>query len=165
MANFNSKIINLAIFSPRWYVSRRLLALSEGEIAALTTSMRQIGVGTPGGAEALAIFHEYFFDEWITGSLSAPLARINVDEKNCFGVIEWQAVRGGGVAVFSQSTQQQQRGNIDRNTAPASRTHSQIAESLQLSAWRPRKAHRCPRPTACVAEKRRLGRSKVHGRR
>ena len=36
-------------------VSRRLLALSEGEIAALTTSMRQIGVGIPGGAEALAI--------------------------------------------------------------------------------------------------------------
>ena len=30
----------------RKYVSRRLLALSEGEIAALTTSMRQIGVGT-----------------------------------------------------------------------------------------------------------------------
>ena len=32
----------------RKYVSRLLLALSEGEIAALTTSMRQIGVGTPG---------------------------------------------------------------------------------------------------------------------
>ena len=38
------------------YVSRRLLALSEGEIAALTTSMRQIGVGTPGGAEAWPSF-------------------------------------------------------------------------------------------------------------
>ena len=37
-------------------VSRWLLALSEGEIAPLTTSMRQIGVGTPGGAEALASF-------------------------------------------------------------------------------------------------------------
>ena len=41
----------------RKYVSRRLLALSEGEIAALTTSMRQVGVGAPGGAVALAIFH------------------------------------------------------------------------------------------------------------
>ena len=40
------------------YVSRRLLALSEGGIAARTTSMRQIGVGTPGGAEALATFHQ-----------------------------------------------------------------------------------------------------------
>ena len=40
----------------RKYVPRRLLALSEGEIIALTTSMRQIGVGTQGGAEALAIF-------------------------------------------------------------------------------------------------------------
>ena len=42
----------------RKYVSRRPLAPSEGEIVALTTSMRQIGVGTPGGAEALAIIHQ-----------------------------------------------------------------------------------------------------------
>ena len=74
-------------------MSRRLLALSEGEIAALTTSMRQIGVGTPGGAEALAILHQLLYDEWMTGSLSGPLARIKVDEKNCFGMIEWKAVR------------------------------------------------------------------------
>ena len=47
----------------RKYVSWLLLALSEGEIAALTTSMRQIGVGTPGGAEALGIFHQLFCDE------------------------------------------------------------------------------------------------------
>ena len=65
----------------RKYVSRRLLALSEGETAALTTSMRQIGEGTPGGAEALAIFHQLPCDEWMTGSLSGPLARIKVDEK------------------------------------------------------------------------------------
>ena len=36
----------------RKYVSRRLLALSEGEIAALTTAMRQLGVASQGGAEA-----------------------------------------------------------------------------------------------------------------
>ena len=36
----------------------------EREIAALTTSMRQIGVGTPGGAEALSIFRQLLFDEW-----------------------------------------------------------------------------------------------------
>ena len=77
----------------RKYVSRRLLALSEGEVAALTTSMRQIGVGTPGCAEALAIFHQPLSHEWMTGSLRGPLARIKVDEKNCFGMIEWQAVR------------------------------------------------------------------------
>ena len=40
------------------YVSRKLLALSEGEIAALTTAMRQLGVGSQGGAEALASFHQ-----------------------------------------------------------------------------------------------------------
>ena len=55
------------------YVSRRLLARSEGEIAGLTTSIRQIGVGTPFGAEALAIFHQLLYDEWMTGSLSGPL--------------------------------------------------------------------------------------------
>ena len=36
----------------RKYVSGRLMALSEGAIATLTTSIRQIGVGTLGGAEA-----------------------------------------------------------------------------------------------------------------
>ena len=35
-----------------------------------------------------------------TGSLSGPLARTKVDEKNCFGMIEWR-------------TRQQQRGNIE----------------------------------------------------
>ena len=45
-------------------VSRRLLVLSEGEIAALTSSLRQIGV------ELL----------WMTGSFIGPLARIKVDE-------------------------------------------------------------------------------------
>ena len=84
----------------RKYVSRRLLALSEAEIAALT-SMRQIGVGTPGGADALAIFRLLQNDEWMTGSLSGPLARIKVDEQNCFGMIEWQA--RGGVAVSPQA--------------------------------------------------------------
>ena len=77
----------------RKYVSRRFLALSEWEIAVLTTSMRQIGVGTPGGAEALAIFHQPLYDEWMTGSISGPLARIKADEKNCFEMIEWKAVR------------------------------------------------------------------------
>ena len=77
----------------RKYGSRRLLALSEGEIAALTTAMRQLGVGAQGGAEALAIFHQLFYDEWAEGSLTEPLARIKVDEKNCFGMIEWKAVR------------------------------------------------------------------------
>ena len=45
-------------------VSRRLLALSEGEIAALTAAMRQLGVGSQGGAEALAVFHQLIFDDW-----------------------------------------------------------------------------------------------------
>ena len=77
----------------RKYVSRRLLALTGGEIAASTTSERQIGVPTPGGAEALATFHQLLYGDGVTGSLSGPLARVKADEKNCFGVIEWKAVR------------------------------------------------------------------------
>ena len=56
----------------RKYVSRRLLALSEGEIATLTAA----------AAEALAIFHQLIFDEWTSGTLDTPQARIKVDETN-----------------------------------------------------------------------------------
>ena len=77
----------------RKHVSRRLLALSGGERAALTTTMRQLGVGSQGGAEALAIFHQLLYEEWASGSLIEPLARIKVDEQNCFGMVQWNAVR------------------------------------------------------------------------
>ena len=69
----------------RKYVSWRLLALSEGEIAVLTTALRQLEVGSQGGGEALAIFHQLPYDCWAAGSLTEPLVRIKVDEKNCFG--------------------------------------------------------------------------------
>ena len=59
-------------------VSRRHQALIEGDIAA---AMRQLGVGSQGGAEALAIFHQLFSDECALGSLATLLARIKVDEK------------------------------------------------------------------------------------
>ena len=55
--------------------------LSEGEIAALMTAMRQLGVGFQGGAEALAIFHQLTYHERRACSLTTPLARIKVDEK------------------------------------------------------------------------------------
>ena len=56
-------------------VSRRLLALNEGEIAALTLAMRQLGVGSQGGAEALVIFHQLLYDVWTAGSLNIPLVK------------------------------------------------------------------------------------------
>ena len=71
-------------------------AHSDGRVLAkmrVAASMRQIGVGTPGGAEALAIFRQLLIDEWMTGSLRRPLARMKVDEKNCFGVVGWWAAR------------------------------------------------------------------------
>ena len=57
------------------------------------TAMRQLGVGSQGGAEAFVFFHQLIYDEWATRSLNAPLARIEVDEKHCFGMIERKAVR------------------------------------------------------------------------
>ena len=56
----------------RKYVSRQLLALREGEMAPLMTAMRQVGVGSQGGAEALSVFHQLIFDEWMAGSLETP---------------------------------------------------------------------------------------------
>ena len=73
-------------------------------------SMRQIGVGTSGGAEALAVFHHLLYNQWMTGSLSGPLARIKVDEKNCFGMIEWKAVREAASRIFPKHAEQ---GDID----------------------------------------------------
>ena len=66
----------------RKYVSRRLLALDEGEIAALMTAMRQLGVGSQ------------VVPKWVAGSLNAPLARNKIDERSLFGTIEWNAARG-----------------------------------------------------------------------
>ena len=68
----------------RKYVSRRLLALSEGDIAALTVAMRQIEVGTEGGFEAFFMLRPLLYDEWTAGTIVTPLARITVDEKNFF---------------------------------------------------------------------------------
>ena len=74
----------------RKYVSRRLLALSEGEIASLTTAMRRLGVGSQGGTEALAIFHQLTIglqDPW------QPRWPESKWTKNSVGMIEWNAVR------------------------------------------------------------------------
>ena len=49
----------------RKYVSTATPGAQRGrnEIAALTTSMRQLGVGSQGGAEAFAVFHQLLYDE------------------------------------------------------------------------------------------------------
>ena len=75
------------------YVSKRLLLLNAPELTKTCVEMRQLGAGVSGGAEALAIFHQLLFDAWKAGRLTKPLARIKVDEKNCFGSLEWESVR------------------------------------------------------------------------
>ena len=65
----------------RKFVSGRLPALSEGEIAAFTAAMHQLGFGSQGGADAIAIFHQFIYNEWASGTLVTPLTRIKVDQK------------------------------------------------------------------------------------
>jgi hypothetical protein len=77
----------------RKYVSKRLLSINSSDLAKTLLEMRQLGAGAAGGAEALAIFHQLVFAAWKAGRLTKPLARIKVDEKNCFGSLEWDSVR------------------------------------------------------------------------
>ena len=64
-----------------------------GDIERVMAAMRQLGVRTPGGAEALAILQQLLFDLLEEGGMTRPLARGKVDEKNGFGMLEWPAVR------------------------------------------------------------------------
>ena len=93
----------------RWENSCESMSLSgsfrsvKEKIAALMTAMRQEGVGSKGGTEALSIFHQLIFDEWVAGSLNTPLARIKIHETKCFGMIGWSGTRQ---AAFSLDTLQ-----------------------------------------------------------
>ena len=53
--------------------------------------------------DALAIFHQWANDERQSGSLG-PLALIKVDEKKCFGMIEWCAVREAAAQLLPKHT-------------------------------------------------------------
>ena len=59
--------------------------LYAGDIDRTMEACRQLGVGTPGGAETLALFHHAVHHLWQQGLIATPLARIKVDLNNCFG--------------------------------------------------------------------------------
>jgi hypothetical protein len=84
--------IQMGEFLRKW-TCRRLLLLSGSDISRVMIALRQLGLGASGGAEALAILHQLIYKLWQRGSLAKPLARIKVDERNCFGMLEWPAVR------------------------------------------------------------------------
>ena len=67
--------------------------------------LRQLGDGSQEGAEALAIFQQLIFDEWMSGTLDTLLVRIKVGERNCFGLIEGARCETQQVPV-SQNMQQ-----------------------------------------------------------
>ena len=68
------------------------MLLHGGDISRVMTAMRQLGVGTPGGTEALAVSQQLVLELWKTDGLQRPLARIKIDEKNSFGSLEWPAI-------------------------------------------------------------------------
>ena len=79
---------------------RKYVALSEGEFAALSTAMRQLGVGSQGGASSVGSI----CDGRASGSLNTPLTRIKVDDKKCCGMIEWNAVRKSAALFLPKHT-------------------------------------------------------------
>ena len=90
----------------RKYVSRRLVALNEGEIAVLMTAMRPVGEDSQGGGEALVIL-----DEWM-GRVFGNTQSTNQHQRNELfrnGRVE-NAMRNS--ASCSPNTQQQQGGII-----------------------------------------------------
>ena len=84
--------IQMGEFLRKW-VGKRLQAVAGARISAAMGRLRQYGVGVQGGMEALALFHQLLYRMWSGGTLARPLVRIKVDEKNCFGSLEWDAVR------------------------------------------------------------------------
>lgn len=77
----------------RKFVSRRLQAVSAKDISRVMTAARQLGVGTSGGAESLAIFQQEVYLLWKAGELPRPLARVKIDQSNFYGRCEWPAIR------------------------------------------------------------------------
>ena len=109
----------------RKFVSRRLLLLNKADIGKVMAAMRQLGVGTSGGAEALAIFHQLLYELWQANGLGRPLARIKIDEKNCFGSLEWPAVRAAALQ------------SLPRHHAAVCWKHAAQSEVAVRSASRP----------------------------
>ena len=58
-----------------------MLQAAKPDIGRIMWAMRQLGVGAPGGAEALALFHQLLYKAWTEGQLIRSLARIKVGEK------------------------------------------------------------------------------------
>ena len=82
----------------RRFTSKRLLLLQRADSGRLMMAMRQVGVGIPGGAEAMAIFHQALHETWAAHQLPSAVARIKIDERNCFGLLEWDAIRAASRA-------------------------------------------------------------------
>ena len=121
--------VQMGEFLRKW-VSRRLMVLNSGDVSRVMMAMRQLGVGVSAGAEALAFFHQTLFEIWKAGELVRPLARIKVDEKNCFGMLEWKAVR----QAAKESLPRQSAVTCWKHQAP-SHVEQEGVHSLPKRSW------------------------------
>ena len=104
---------------------------TEGELAALNTAMRQLGVGSQGGAETLATL----YDEWAAGALIGPLARMESQrEKLLWDDRVESSARSGGAASA------QTHGSSSMETSkPLSRRARWASANAQRSRCRARR--------------------------
>ena len=84
--------IQMGEFLRKW-ACRRVLQVAKSDLGRVMWTMRQLGVGAPGGAEAPALFHQLLYEAWAGGQLPRTLDRIKIEETNCFGSLEWPAIR------------------------------------------------------------------------
>ena len=113
--------------------------------------MRQIGVGSPGGAEALPIFHQLLCNEWMTGSLSGPLAQNQSRREKWFWDDRVAGSARGGVAVSPQAPRTVARAAEKRGLAdpwyimchpilvPSFLQEFDVANAEVGAAWNPQK--------------------------
>ena len=110
--------------------------------------------------DALAVFRQWENDEPQGGSFG-PVARIKVDEKKCFGMIEWRAVREAAAQLLPKRTASGMETSPDLACAagrvepiPVTETTNMVMSMAPSSAaWRK------------VLQRRRLGRKLQSNRR
>ena len=73
----------------RKFACKRLLAMDQPNILAVTTDMRQYG-NAPGGAESIIHFKQCIRALHAAGKLSDQVCMIDIDETNFFGSLEWK---------------------------------------------------------------------------
>ena len=78
----------------RKVLCKRILTAAKQEVTRTCVQGRQLGVGLEGGAEGIIHVHKLIEEEYMDkGELEKPMAVVQTDEANCFGTLEFKAIR------------------------------------------------------------------------